>query len=318
MSEAVRAVVMPATSREPEVRSVPRPQAAPGRALVRLLAAGRHPVDLAIAGGRIDGGAPKAPYTAGAEAVGEVLESEVHPPGARVWCLQVAGCWGEIFTADEARMVPVPDGVPDDVAAAVGIAGLAGWMPVRRRGRLAAGEVLLVLGASGSVGQVAVQAGAGLAGNVVAAARRPEGLERAIELGASAVVRLGAGDDATALREACAPGADVVVDVLWGEPVAAALGALARGARVVQVGSAAGPTATITGGGLRGGRIEILGFSVFSEPWEEVAAAYADLAAAAGRGEVALPVERVPLADAPAAWERQRAGARGAKLVLVP
>jgi NADPH:quinone reductase-like Zn-dependent oxidoreductase len=312
------ALVVPAQGAAPEVREVPLAEPGPGQSVVRMLAAGLNPVDLAIAAGRFYLPVPPPPYVAGAEAVGEVERSSTHSPGTRVWVLTPTGCFAERFVVDDDLLVPVPDGPDDVTAAAVGIAGLAGWMSVRWRGDLAAGEVVLVLGAGSVVGQVAIQAAAPTAGRIVAAARDAGALERVRTLGATAVVTLGGPDDAAALRDACAPGADLVVDILWGEPLLAAIGSLAPGARIVQTGSAAAPTATLAAGPLRGRRVDLRGFSLFSEPREHLAAAYPELAAAAGRGEVRVDVETVPLAECPGAWSRQAAGAAGRKLVLVP
>ena len=314
-----RAVVVPALGRSPEVREVDAPSSRPGRALVRLRAAGLNPVDLAIGAGRFYMPLPDPPFVAGVEAVGEVLESQAHPVGTRVWCLQVTGCFSEAISVPEERLVPVPEGVDDATAAGLGVAGLAGWMPVHARGGVTAGETVLVIGASGVVGQVAIQsARAGGAGRIVAATRSPGGAERAKGSGADVAVALGGADDAAALRAACGDGADLVIDTLWGEPIVAALGALSPRARIVQVGSGAGQTAALPAGPLRGGRIDIRGFSVFSESDRDRADSYRDLVEAAGRGEIRLATETVPLAEAPDACRRLAAGTGGAKLVLVP
>ncbi|MFN8122516.1 MAG: zinc-binding dehydrogenase [Thermoleophilia bacterium] len=315
----MRAVVTPEAGAAPEVREVPEPAAAPGRALVRLRAAALNPVDLAIGSGRFYMPVPEPPRVAGAEAVGEVLSSAVHAPGTLVWSLEPTGRFGEVFSAADDALVPLPEGLDPALGAAIGIAGLAGWMPVRDRGGLTEGETVAVLGASGIVGQIAIQAAVlGGAGRVVALARSDEGLARARVLGAHAVVPLGAEDPGAALRAAAPDGVDLMVDTLWGAPLAACLSALRRGGRVVQVGSAAGQSSDIVAGPLRGGRIDIRGFSVFSEAPADLAAAYRALGTAVAQGAVRMDVERVPLGDAPAAWARQAAGTGGAKLVLVP
>ena len=316
----MRAVRIAGWGQAPVVEECPAPVRAPGEALLRLRATSVNPVDLAIASGRFYGETPDPPFVLGAEAVGEVVESDRWPAGTRAWCLTTTGAFGEFFAAREDALVPVPDGISDELAAALGIAGLAGWMSVVERGGVQAGETVLVLGASGVVGQVAVQAarlrGAGL---VVAAARTREGQERALSLGAHRFVALEDGADvAAAFREACAPGADLVIDMLWGAPLQAALGAGRARARFVQVGNAAGATATITGGALRGGRFDIRGFSVFTERPEDLERAYSELAAAAAAGSVAVQVESLRLAEAPIAWARQAVGTAGRKLVLVP
>jgi NADPH2:quinone reductase len=210
----------------------------------------------------------------------------------------------------------VPDGLDDATAAALGVAGLAGWMPVLDRGALSPGETVVVLGASGVVGQVAVQAARhGGAARVVAVARSAAGRERALALGADLAVATGEGL-AEALREACPDGADLVVDALWGASAVAALGALRHGGRLVQVGNAEAPEATLVPGPLRGRRADIRGFSVLVEEHAALRRWYADLAAAAAGGEVAMEIEAVPFEEAPAAWARQGRGTGGVKLVV--
>lgn len=316
----MRAVRVRGWDAAPVVEEVPEPRRAPGRAVVRLLAAGVNPVDLAIAGGRFYGPVPDPPFVAGAEAVGEVVESDWLPVGTRVWCLTTTGAFAELFSADEDALVPVPAGIDDARAAAIGIAGLAGWMGVVDRGGLRPAETVLVLGAGGVVGQVAVQA-ARLRGadTVVAAARSGEARERALALGAHRSVALDeAGEIARDLAQACAPGADLVIDMLWGAPLQAALGAARPRARFVQVGSAAGATAMVPGGALRGGRFDIRGFSVFAERPRDLARSYRDLADAVACGTLSISVEALPLTEAPIALARVAGGAAGRKLVLVP
>jgi NADPH2:quinone reductase len=314
----MRAVSVSEWGTTPVVEEISEPVAVPGRALVRMRAAALNPVDIAIASGRFYLPLPPPPFVAGAEAVGEVIASTTRPAGSRVWCLPVTGAFAEVVSAPEASLAPVPDGLDDATAAALGVAGLAGWMPVRVRGRLAPGETVVVLGASGVVGQVAIQAARmGGARWVVAVARSAAGRERALHLGADVALATGPGL-AEGLRTACGEGADLVVDALWGDSAAAAIGVLRRGGRLVQVGSAESPSLEVVAGPLRGRRIDLLGFSVLVEDPAEVTRAYSALAEVAALGEVALEVETVPLADAPSAWARQAAGTGGRKLVLVP
>jgi NADPH2:quinone reductase len=282
---------------------------------VRVRAAALNPVDLAIAAGRFYLPVPEPPFVLGAEAVGEVVSSATHPTGTRVWCLAMAGCLAELVRTPDDTLVPVPDGLPDELAVAVGIAGLAGWMSVRDRGGLQPGETVIVLAASGIVGQVAIQSARGIADRIVAVARSAQGRDRALVLGADVALATGPGL-ADALRNACGDGADLVVDPLWGAPALAALGALRHGGRLVQVGNAEAPTAEVTAGPLRGGRLDVRGISVFTEEPGARALAYAEVAEAARVGDVRLSLEVAPLDDCPAAWKRQAAGTGGTKLVL--
>ena len=317
-SPAVRALRVPEPAAVPEPADLPEPSPRPGWTLVRVRAAALNPVDLAIAAGRFYMPVPDPPYIPGAEAAGEVVGSAAHEPGTPVWCLPMTGALAEMVLVRDENVVPLPPGVGFPLASALGIAGLAGWMPVRVRGGLSAGETVVVLGAGGAVGQLAVQAARdGGSGRIVGVARSAGGRDRAVAAGADAA--LPTGPDLTAtLREACGDGADLVIDTLWGEAAVAAIGALRRGGRIVQVGSAAGQVAEVVAGPFRGGRLDLRGFSVFSEEPDDIARAYRDLAEAAARGAVGMSVVEVPFAQAPAAWARVAAGAGGEKLVVEP
>lgn len=309
---------IPEWGASPVAADVPEPVPEPGHTLVRVRAAALNPLDLAVASGRFYLPLPDPPYVPGAEIVGEVVSGGPHPPGTRVWCLLLTGGLSEVVSVPDERPVPVPEGIPDPLAVSLGIAGLAGWMPVRDRGRMVPGETVVVLGASGVVGQVAVGAArSGGAGRVVAVARRAAGRERALALGADVALPTGEGL-AEALAAACGDGADLVIDALWGDSAAAAIGACQRGARLVQVGNAESPVMPMVAGPLRGRRLDLLGFSVLVEEPPALARAYAALAAAVSDGAlgVDLRVETLPLADAAEGWRRQAAGTAGAKLVV--
>lgn len=288
--------------------------------MLEVLAAPLNPIDVAVGAGRFYGGHPPLPYVPGTEAVGRTADGRVlwtYGGGAGV---ARSGGMAE-RAAPAGIVVEVPDGADPAVAGALGVAGLAGWLPVAWRAPVRAGETVLVLGATGTAGLVAVQ-GAKLlgAGRVVAAGRDEQGLQRARERGADEVVRLDAVDDlAGALRDACGgDGPTLVVDPLWGEPAAAATEAAARGARIVNLGQSAGPTATLTSAAVRGKVLDVLGFSVFAVPPDVLAEHFRRLVGHAVAGELAVDVERYPLERVAEAWERQASGSPGAKLVLVP
>jgi NADPH2:quinone reductase len=313
----VRAAVIRELGGAPEVADVPDP--AEG-ILVEVLAAPLNPIDLAVASGRVPAGHPPLPYVPGCEAVGRRRDS-----GELVWVfgaglgLQRDGGVGELVTGPEASMYPVPADADPAVAAALGIAGVAGWVPFVWRAPVRAGETVLVLGATGTVGFVAVQA-ARLhgAGRVVAAGRSREGLERAARAGADATVSLDGDDLAEQLRAASGgDGPTLIFDPLWGEPAAAAAEAAAPGARIVQLGQSAGATAPITSAAIRFKGLEILGYSDFTVPREVMEVEYARLVQHATAGDIEVDVERVPLEDVAEAWSRQASGPRR-KLVLVP
>jgi NADPH:quinone reductase-like Zn-dependent oxidoreductase len=171
-----------------------------GQAVVEVLVAGLNPVDVAICAGRFYAGKPPLPSVAGREGVGTLAGERVYF-GAPI---APFGSMAERALIDPSSTYPVPDGVPDGVAVALGISGLAAWLALTWRAQLRPGEHVLVLAASGVLGQIAVQAAKLLgAARVVAAARSPEGLARCLELGADASVRLDEpGDLSAALAQA--------------------------------------------------------------------------------------------------------------------
>jgi len=308
----------------PELAEVDAPTRDSGRALVEIRAVSLNPIDIALANGKHYLGPPKTPYVPGSEGVGVIVEAESLESGTRVYISDDGlggrgrdGTLGELATVAEEEALPLPEGVSDELATACGTAGLAGWLPVVWRAETGPGDRVLVLGATGTVGLAAVQA-ARLKGaeRIVAAGRRPEGLEAATKAGADGVVRLDEPDLAAALKEAAGgDGPTVVIDPLWGEPLVAAAEAAAPGARIVQIGQSAGPSATLTSGVDRGKQLEIYGYSNFVVPPEMRRSAYTELVRHAARGDIDFPIETYPFEEVAAAWERQASGP-GAKLVI--
>ena len=300
----------------PEVGEV----AEPSGETIEVLAAAINPIDLAVSRGALATGHPELPYVPGCEAVGRAAD------GRLVWIFggslgrTAQGAIAEVAPIGEAHVIEVPEGADPALAAGLGIAGLAGWLPFAWRAPLTGGEKVLVLGATGSVGLVAVQAARLLgAERVVAAGRSAAGLERASQHGADATLRLDEADDlVAAIRDAFGgEGPTYVFDVLWGEPATAAVQAAAPGATIVNLGQSAGATAELASADVRFKSLSILGHTNFAVPPGELAEHYRRLVDHAVAGEIRLEVERVPLDSVADAWRRQADGA-GAKLVIVP
>lgn len=322
----MRAAVVREAGAVPVVEEVGEPARGDGQALVEVLAAPVNPIDLSIAAGRFYAGPPQTPYVPGAEGVGRVVEGDALAPGTVVRFESPAGygrdgAMAERVAVEEAGAIPLPEGVDETLAACLGVAGLAAWLALEWRARLQEGETVLVLGATGAVGQVAVQ-GAKLlgAGRVVAAGRDAEALAYAAELGADATVELRGSvrEMERALAQAAGgAGYDVIVDPVWGEPAVAAARAAAIGARLVNLGQSAAPEATLPSGAVRGKLLEVLGHSNAFAPPEIKRTAFLRLLEHARAGSIRLDYERLPLERVAEAWERQ-AGSPHRKLVLVP
>jgi NADPH2:quinone reductase len=319
----VRAALVEQIGEPPVVGEVGEPSRGPGQALIQVTAAAINPIDISISTGKFYGGSPEVPYVMGREAVGRVLEGEQLEPGAQVWFHPpVGGAFAEYAIADEQQAIRLPDGTDHALAAALGIAGLTGWLAVEWRAHLREGEKVLVLGATGVVGRVALQAARILgASRIVAAGRDPDALEEAKALGAHETVQLPADPDPTqlaeAFREAAGGPIDVTIDPLWGVPAQAAVEAGAFSGRLVQLGQSAGPEATLRSGAVRGKSFAIVGFTLGHVQQERQEAAYWRLIGLASSGELEVERETLPLDWAPEAWRRQQDSPHR-KLVLVP
>jgi NADPH:quinone reductase len=314
----MKAAVIERLGSPPLYRDVEEPRRERGQTLIQVSAAPVNPIDISTAAGRYPGGSPDTPYVAGREAVGVVLESDSFDEGARVYASGLGFMAERALTSDD-DVVELPGGVEEALASCFGVAGLAAWLALEWRGDLRDGETVLVLGASGAVGAIAVQAAKLLgAGRVVAAARSESGLERARQLGADATVRLDARDDlAAAFAEATEGQLDLTIDPVWGEPAMAALKATSVGGRLVQLGQSASPEARLESGAIRTKVISILGHTNFAAPAGVRHDAYLRMLRHAAAGELTVDHELVPLERVAEAWERQQSSP-GRKLVLSP
>jgi NADPH2:quinone reductase len=288
------------------------PAGGAGHVVVAVEAAALHHLDLHKATGTFYTGPPPLPSVVGTDGVGRLDD------GRRVYfdvIVQPFGSMGQRALADAESLFDVPDDLDDAVAAALSNTALGAWLALSWRSDLQPGETVCVLGATGAVGSVAVQAAKLLgAGRVVAVARgRPE-----TPRGADAVVSLETDDLPAALREAAGGAIDVTIDTLWGEPAVAAMQAASRHARHIQVGQVAGVTITLPAPAIRSVSLDVRGFSVAHPPVEIKREAHRQLIEHARRGDLVIDVERIPLADVAGAWERQRESAGGPKLVLIP
>jgi NADPH:quinone reductase len=284
----MRAAILRSYGSIPEIGDWPDP---PGGG-ADVVAAALNPVDLRIASGTFYGGAPDPPYVPGGEAVVRLAD------GSRAYVAAPAAL-AERMAVEPAHAAAVPDGVDEGLALACGVAGCTA-LAALERGRLAAGESVLVLGARGAVGAMALQIAPLLGAERVVGASRtpPEG---------------GIGLDAI---ETAGP-FDVVVDPLWGPPAEAAARALAPRGRLVQLGQSAGESAAFTSPVVRGGQIEILGLALPKLGPGRRRELYERVVAWAAAGELRAASEALPLDRVAEAWERQE-GSPGRKLLLVP
>jgi NADPH2:quinone reductase len=321
----VKAAVLVEVGKAPKWEEFEEPVAGEGEALVRVLAASLKPVDKQLAAGTHFASPREAdlPVICGTDGVGELED------GSRVFfggCRRPFGAMAEITVVPRAFCFPLPPGMDDDTAAALPNPAVSAWVSLAQRAKLARGETVLVLGATGVTGQLAVQTAKLMgAARVVGAGRNERVLARLGELGADATIQLDQGADA--LKEAylseIGPGFDVILDYLWGEPTEALLAALTKGeftvagkeTRLVQVGESAGAAIRLPAAVLRSTAVTILG-TAGMPPLEVLFDAMKQVLERGALGELRIETQRAAIAEIESVWKR--AGQAGRRIVMVP
>src|SRR5579875_1124121 len=312
----------------PAYRMRPVPRRGNGQALIRVLAAPISPLDRLCASGTSYFGAPQLPYVPGTQGVGIVMEADTLTPGQRVWFSCDAGMkpgdgsMALYCVIDEQAALVLPEQVESDLAAALGLSAIAAWMARTWRGHLQPGEQVLVLGASGAVGQVAVQAAQLLgAGRVFAASPDEQGRTPPLnKYGADAAVHLN-GDDVAEISKriaaACEGPLHLVIDPVWGLPAEAAGRVLGFEGRFVNIGSSAGASARFESATVRSRLHNILGYTNNALTHQQKAQALTEILTHAAAGRLTIERQIAPLERVAEAWQRQAAFARR-KFILVP
>jgi NADPH:quinone reductase-like Zn-dependent oxidoreductase len=323
----MNAAVLHGSGRYPRYESFAEPVPDEGQAVLEVAAAALKPIDRWMAEGSHYASFRKFPVVVGADGVGTLQDGTrvaffgpVHPYGGMAErALVRRGLWFEL-----------PDTVDSVVAAAITNPGMAAWKALIWRGGLKPGQTVLILGATGASGRIAVQLAARRgAGRIVATGRNPQVLAELRDLGADEVIRLDQPqpDLADAFRiEHKRAGVDLIVDYVWGAPAQALFTALTEpdlhpgrdSERVlhVQVGPTAGDTVHLDAGALRSTPLEIVGSGSGAQPtFDDAVNAYDDLMRAAASREIRVAVETLPLSEVEQAWALSRSDRR---IVFLP
>jgi NADPH2:quinone reductase len=226
---------------------IDEPSPGPGQLLMRTIATGVGLPDVFMCRG-IYRLTPPRPFTPGQEAVGEVIangEGTSTPVGTRLMGVTLFtdghGGFAEQTLFAEANAFPVPEGLSDADAAGFWIPHLTAWIGLVERGRIEAGDWLVVLGAAGSSGTAAIQLGRALGARVVAVVGSDAKAELCRSLGAERIIQHSDGNLADAIREATdGHGADLVYDPVGGTAAETSIRAMARDGRLLAVGFASG------------------------------------------------------------------------------
>jgi NADPH:quinone reductase-like Zn-dependent oxidoreductase len=308
----------------PRYTSFPEPVAADGEVLVKVTAAGLHPIVKALAKGTHHASTGALPFIAGVDGVGWL------PDGSRVYfglARPPFGTFAEHSLAAHRMHLVLPDGLDDVTAAGIANPGMSSWVALTFRAKLLAGESVLILGATGVAGHLAVQIAKRLgARRIIAAGRNPQALEEIKALGADAVVSLNLEHDALVSawrRELAVAGVDVVLDYVWGHPAESLLEAISQKGlshaasriRFIQIGSTAGDTIPLAAATLRSSGLELLGSGFGSASLDQLFAALAEFFNLAAKDPFKFNAKAVPLRDVETLWN---SSLHGVRLVFQP
>jgi NADPH:quinone reductase-like Zn-dependent oxidoreductase len=322
--EPMKAAVLHELGQQPRFEDFAEPTAGENEVIVQVRAASLKSVDKQLAAGSHFASPRELPVICGTDGVG------ILPDGRRVFFggpRRPFGAMAERTVAPSAFCFSLPDALDDATAAALPNPGVSALLTLQQRAKLAKGETVLILGATGVTGKLAVQIAKLLgAGRVIAAGRNPHALEKLRALGADATIQLNQSDEelkSAFANEAGKAGFQVVIDYVWGHPTEILLAALMRPefavsnseTRLVQVGENAGPTISLPAAVLRSNALTILGTAGI--PSRDVLVAAMQQVLDWGAHHVLqIETESVPLSEIESVWQRPETAGR--RLVVIP
>ncbi|MGA2832892.1 MAG: zinc-binding alcohol dehydrogenase family protein [Terracidiphilus sp.] len=315
----MRAAVVSAFDTPPKYATFDDPVAAEGELAVTVAAAGLHPIVKALANGTHYGSTGELPFVPGVDGAGRLED------GTRVFfgaARSPFGSFAERTLAANWMCIPLPEGLDDATAAGIANPAMSSWVALKARAQFVSGESVLILGATGVAGQLAVQIAKRLgARRVIAAGRNPQALEKLKALGADAIILLDQEHDplvAAFKSEIEEAGVDVVIDYLWGRPAECALEAISQKGlhkaaprvRYVQIGSSAGGTISLAAASLRSSGLELLGSGFGSASLIQIRTAVEEFFKSAAREPFQFKVKSAPLSEIESLWNSPEQGTR--------
>jgi NADPH:quinone reductase-like Zn-dependent oxidoreductase len=288
---------------------------------VDVLAAGLHPRVRSGASGSHYTSTDALPLIPGVDGVGRSADGQL------LYFVASDGTFGtmaERTVIDMRRALVLSDDADAPAIAAAMNPGMSSWVALRRRISFEAAQKVLVLGATGNAGQMAVQIAKLLgAGYVAAAGRDAKRLAQLTSLGADEAVSLtGEPDEIARALAAAAADVDVVIDYLWGSVTEQAIPTMVKSRTErskplwwIQIGSMAGTTITLPSAALRAANLQLLGSGQGSLTTAGIVAELPELADQITAGAFMVDPVRVPLSDVESAWNAPTAP--GQRIVFI-
>ncbi len=301
--------------------AVPAPQD-DDHELVDVLAVGLHPRVRSDAAGRHYTSTGELPMIPGVDGVGRRAD------GTRVYFVaddEYPGAMADKAVIDLRRMVPLPDNADAQRIAAAMNPAMSSWVALRRRVPIEPGQGVLVLGATGNAGTMAVQIARRLgAGRVVGAGRDATRLAALTDVGADDLVQLTEDTERTASALASAAAeVDIVIDYLWAKPAELAIMALltarsdrSRALNWIQIGAQAGPTLELPSVALRSANLRIQGNGQGAVSREGYMAELPSLIDEINSGALKIVVRSAALSSIESVWAQP--DVPGTRTVIVP
>jgi NADPH:quinone reductase-like Zn-dependent oxidoreductase len=318
-SFVMKAAVIKSFPNPPVYEDFPEPTAQSDEVIVAVRAAALSQlVRMQAAGKHYTSGTP--PFVPGVDGVGLL------PDGRRVYFAfprQPNGAMAERVAVPSAYTVVLPDSVDDITAAAIANPGMSSWAALTERAGFKRGEAVLINGANGASGRLAIQIAKHLgAGRIVVTGRNPASAAELLALGADVFVTLTQTRESlvSSFREEIAAGIDVVLDYLWGPASEAFLvaatghgaGEAARRIRFVNIGSLGGTSIDLPAAALRSSGVEMLGSGLGSVSNLALIRSIAALMQAIEPAQLKIDAQSLPLRDVQSAWT----GDGGARIVF--
>ncbi|AIO38564.1 zinc-binding dehydrogenase family protein [Burkholderia cenocepacia] len=304
----MKAAVVERAGQRPVHTDFDAPCALPGHRLIDVTASALSRLAQGRAAGTHYSSVGSYPFVVGVDGVGRGDD------GKRVYFFGASapfGAMAERTIVADTQCVPLPDDLDDVLAAAIAIPGMSSWAALVERAGFAPGETVLVNGATGTSGRLAVRIAKHLgAAKVIATGRNTAALDALLSAGADAVVPLQQDDAqlARALDPHFRAGVDVVLDYLWGDSARALLVAAAKATpegrrlRFVQIGSIGGAEVLLPGAVLRATAIELMGSGLGSVPLPRLLAAMRGVFDAAAPAGLSVDTRAVPLSAVGQYW----------------
>ncbi len=305
----MKAAIVVEAGKTPIPGDFPEPVPAPGEVPVSVRAAALSNLVKSRAAGTHYSSSGEVPFVVGVDGVGRLDD------GRRVYFVLPRAPFGSMAEKTVIRpsqCVSLPDDLDDVTAAAIANPGMSSWAALKERARLTAGETVLVNGATGTAGRLAVQIAKYMgARKVVATGRNAEALKALTRLGADVTIPLGDAGEAfeDALKEQFGgDGIDVVLDYLWGQSAERIIIAGARAGkdavpiRFVQIGSMSAPNITLPSAALRSSAITLMGSGMGSIPVDRLVQSIDDLMKATVPGGFKIQTRTFPLSEVAHVW----------------